>query len=155
MSRVYEGDGENPACTLWGAWFKRAVDCKRGQTFLRELEASILALPERRLSMDAFAGASETPNGPVPTGEVCALGALALARRLKAGEPRDAALRQIVERMPYEDDGSSVAADELKMARTLAWEIIQQNDDVCCSMTPETRYEHMLAYVRSLIHATA
>ena len=83
MSRTEcDGEWDNPDTGyLWGSWVRRAIKGKPGQKFLRELEAALVALPEKELIVDNMAKG----------GGVCALGAVALKRKLDAGIHRNQA----------------------------------------------------------------
>src|SRR3990167_8566471 len=118
----------------WAGAAKKAIYGKRGQSLLRELEAALVAIPEKRLIANKFATLD---------GEVCALGALAKAR----GIP-------LAEMSKWEDDPET-AKKQLGISYTLAWEIIAENDDGhfpgfrwMRESTNEKRYEDMLKWVQ-------
>lgn len=144
MSRV-DSDGcqDFPGqLELYRANTERAIKGKRGQAFLRELEAALLALPEKRLAEGGF----------ICAGEVCALAALALHRKCAEGKTRSEALMLIDEELGASDDPGFIAA-KMKTSFNLAWEIMYLNDDEYRfgEMTPELRYEAMLKWVRKEI----
>ena len=134
---------------------RRAVAGKKGRKFLLELEAALLALPQKRLVRGAMA-ASEGVGGfdgkpIVATGDVCALGADAAARAVSTGKPRDAVLRELAEKFDPEEDGWALtqeAAHHLNICHPLAYAVVWQND-LSYHLTPEERYEKMLAWVRA------
>ena len=133
---------------------RRAVAGKKGRKFLIELEAALLALPEKRLASGAMA-ASEGMGGfdgkpIVATGDVCALGAVAVARALAAGKSRQAVLRELAEKFDPEEQAwtlTTEAAHYLKICHPLAYAVVYQND-VSSAQTPEKRYENVLAWVQ-------
>jgi len=70
---------------LWWSNIKRALNGKRGQRALRDLEEALVALPEKRLVRGHIATLD---------GSVCAVGALILHKRVTAGEAREAVLAE-------------------------------------------------------------
>lgn len=141
--RDYGDDGTIPY-GLWENAVRRALRGKRGQAALRELEAALLALPEKRLIAGRVSdGAS-----------VCTLGALALSRETAKGVPVANALEDLRQRYPEDDDADDLAAylgrDVLGLRVTLAWALIDENDESLPEelVTPEERYAAMLAWVR-------
>lgn len=76
MSRINDyNEPEDTASFLRGCAFEanadRALLGRKGQRFLRELEAALLAMPEKRLSAGRLA--RTTINGSELCGEVCAI----------------------------------------------------------------------------------
>lgn len=126
---------------LWRGAVDRAIAGRRGQTLLQELEAALLALPEKRLC--AFDVANPK------TGEVCALGAVALKRRLDKGAVRLAALREIEEEFPEGVEAETMCG-EFNIAEALAKEITYINDEAAPA-DAQRRYEHVLRWVQSKI----
>jgi hypothetical protein len=103
--------GYNEDCEyveLYRSAVRRAIRGKRGQAFLRELIAALDALSEKKLIADEFER----------DGEVCALGAVALARAM---DMRD--LNRIY------DDNPQVVARRFDIAWSLAAEIMYENDE--------------------------
>jgi hypothetical protein len=163
MSRMDDGgdgDCDSNFGYLWESITRRALNGRRGQGVLRELEAALVALPEKRLVKEAFAR----------DGEVCALGALALKRQMDKGVPREAAIAEIHKWGGCEDssayDCELVGVQKLGLVRTLSHEVQHQNDlsgaykmgDGWKSLkdeTPEQRYERVLAWVREWIKPEA
>lgn len=92
MSRFGEGDGEEfpGQYDLWRANAKRAINGRRGQEALQDLESALLALPAKRLIAGHLAH----------RGEVCAIGALVAHRRVAKGEDRDVVLADLAARAP-------------------------------------------------------
>lgn len=143
--RTSDGWDDNPAGFLWENWLTRAINGKRGQAALRDLEEALLALPEPRLIEGDLIDHA---------GEVCALGALALYKT--NGLPRlRANMRLYKAREEYytaEASGSALFGQkELGLARTIAWTIAEENDINGRHETPEQRFRRILAWVRSLL----
>lgn len=135
---------------LWQGNCQRSLKGKAGQTALRELEAALLALPSKRLIAESLVDTH---------GEVCAIGALAEFR----GDITDDMIGQ------GEYDMEEVGV-ELGMPRLVAWKVVEMNDlmfngtDLVLHegpyrwpserpfeyvpITPEQRYERMLAWIR-------
>ena len=136
---------------LWDANCRRSLRGKAGQAALRDLEAALLALPEKRLIRDRLEH----------DGEVCAVGAYARHKGLD------------LSKFDPEDESDAVGV-EAGMPRLVAWKIIALNDvtldtvwevadgplnrwdahykgglAVVRDMTPEERYEKVLAWVRA------
>lgn len=143
MSRIeYNEDGDWLQWGRWSAAAKKAIGGKRGQALLRELEAALLALPNKRLIAGDF-----TENG-----EVCALGALAVKRKTDSGTDRLRACHEVGEEFANIYDDSQAVAEHLSMTHTLAWEVMEKNDNNrFYSSTPGQRYEGVLAWVREQI----
>lgn len=161
MSRIDYYDGDDALqMGRWIARAKMAIGGKRGQAVLRELEAALLAMPEKILISGAFC----------KEGDVCVLGALAIDRAVKAGKSREEALRDLekeasCQSFRYDDDGKQVpervplegldaleyGEKELKLTETLTWELMEKNDEMCFDVTPQRRYEKVLEWVRENI----
>lgn len=145
FSDYEEWDGPDTS-GLWWSSFHRAINSDRGQKMLREIEAALLAMPERTLIADVLSDAS---------GGVCAVGAVAAHRRVKAGQSWEDAVLSL----PMIEDGDETAyfaQTALGMARTIAWEIAQENDRELWDWNvaqelPQARYERVLAWVQSRI----
>ncbi len=158
MSRIPDCDEEQypNQGELFQHRVKQALNGKRGQALLKELEATLVAMSVKRLLYSGFCKA----------GEVCTLGALGVKREMDKGKTREEALKylsRVVRRRgiekqeeEYGPSGDSIrfAAERLDMAFALAWEIIYQNDERNggYKMTPEARYEAVLKWVREQIH---
>ncbi len=137
---------------LWNANCRRSLKGRAGQRELRELEAALLALPEKRLIKDAL---TDDDDG------VCAIACYAKHKGvdLSKFDPED------------ESDEVGVAAG---MPRLVAWKVVALNDIVLDTvweladgplnrweatyqggiplvrdMTAEERYEKVLAWVRA------
>lgn len=164
-----DDDYEPGTRNLFLANLKRSMRGKAGQAALRELEAVLMAMPEKELYSGLFA---ET------TGAVCALGAVAVARKEASGLSRAAALAACADVDPYdsEDAGEALGFPRL-VAEAIVWENDEANTTVwevaygpACprrgsyeykggiahvrEMTPHERYEAMLAWVRARINRT-
>lgn len=154
MRISYSDDEDYPGqFNLWQANCRRSLQGKVGQTELRELEAALLALPEKRLIHGALTN---------DEGDVCAIGAYARHKGvdLSKFDPE------------YESDDVGIAAG---MPRLVAWSVVALNDLqidgyyryaegpslepyrsysehrgvwTYFEYTPEERYEKVLAWVR-------
>ena len=142
MSRSgYSDDCEHLG--LWRGAVERSIKGKRGQALLKELEAALVALPEKKLCSEFFANAE--------TGEVCALGAVALKRRLDSGMDKPTAMVEIEKKYPEGEDAEA-SCKEFNIAHALAAEITYINDDYYNRhATPDQRYETVLRWVRENI----
>lgn len=140
MSRIEYYDCDNPAALLWDCTLQRAVSGKRGQTFLKELEAALVTLPSKRLIANDLCDS---------LGDVCAVGALIQKRAFAAG----ATLEQFIEENKYGDSDPEVLKTRLGAAFTLVWSVVEANDESCYECTPEERYQKMLGWVRERITA--
>jgi hypothetical protein len=128
---------------LWEQAVTNAMSGRRGQAALRDLEEALVALPEKRL-VDTLC----------KDGEVCAISALVVHKRVQAGEDRATVIAEL-ERM-VDPEGDPDAADITaclgarhgNMAYSMAWTIAQWNDEDCFAYTPEQRYEWVLKWVR-------
>lgn len=143
MTRTSYNESENPIGYVWDATVARCIRGKPGQRALRALLAALEALPEKRLIDGALAD----------RGEVCAIGALIA---YKQGAALDLPWVEAIDRLDGVDSVNYTAelAKPYGMAWTLAWEIVNMNDDWFSHCTPEERYERILAWVRSQIIAT-
>lgn len=111
----------------WRGAVASSIRGKRGQAFLREMLAALDALPEKKLI------ANELETG----GDVCALGAVGIARKLdmSALDPED----------------THTVADAFGIAHPLAAEIVYENDEAFYRDTPEERFARMRAWVATRI----
>lgn len=155
----YSEDEEYPGqFNLWQANCARSLAGRGGQAALRELEVALLALPEKRLIANKLQS---------PEGEVCALGALA---KYKGREMAPAAENE----NDWDEFGQDEEMEEfgvsLGMPRLVAWKVVCLNDveldgstlvihqgpyrwpaerpHAYVPVTPEVRYEKVLAWVR-------
>ena len=135
MSRACYSDGDDNVdypLALWRGAVMSSIRGKRGQAMLKELVAALDAMPAKRLIAHEL----------MKDGEVCALGAVALARGkdVSAIDPED-----------YE-----VVAREFGIAEPLAREIEYENDEGGSwreELSPEGRWTHMRAWALKYITA--
>lgn len=144
MSRYYDSGESTIPAELWWAIIDRSLKCGRGQKFLAEFEAALLAMPDKKLVVGEIATAS---------GEVCAIGAFA---RFK----NPAALEKYRGRDPdtLGLDETAELGVQCGIARSLAWGIGYHNDETFITCTPDQRYVKMLEWVRENqipLHGTA
>jgi hypothetical protein len=144
MSRSgYSEDLDPWALIRWRGAVASAIRGKRGQTLLKEMEAALLALPEKKLTRNEFANVEE--------GSVCALGAVALKRKLEKGVDRQQALKELATQFPEGCEAEQASA-EFDISDALAKEITWINDEQIWRRTPpEERYKEVLAWVREQI----
>lgn len=133
MSRSgYSDDCEN--LQLWRRAVENAINGVRGQAFLRELLASIDAIPDKRLISHEL---------QTPTGEVCAIGSVGRCRGVD------------MSKIDVEDTSS--VANAFGIARALAAEIEFINDDDFAYWqsreTPEQRWQRVRKWVAEQIKA--
>jgi hypothetical protein len=149
MSRVGNDDWDHESSMtteMWENIYRRAREGKRGQAFLKELETSLLAMPEKKLISGAFCR----------EGQVCALGSVAVKRKIDAGVPREEAIKWVEAELPENDENDSeddilnASVRELKMTRSLAYEVMERNDR---DLTDEERYSQVLEWTRENIKA--
>lgn len=178
MRISYDDDPEDDRLTnLWQGNCRRSIGSKAGQLALRELEAALLALPNKRLIR----------NGVACDGDVCAVGAYVLLKRAeRAGSSLEVALPAFEVEMGPAEDQEWIETDELGveygMPKLVAWSLVALNDMqldtkyVTCEgpverkwaghayhagyrveveITPEERYQRVLAWVRSKLKAEA
>lgn len=147
MSRFddcYDEDFPNQA-ELYRANVQRALKGKRGQAFLKELEEALVALPEKKLIEGRIC----------EMGKVCAMGALALKRRVSSGEKIEDALRWLEDEAPqegYADETAAFMEKHFGVLGCLAMEVAYTNDERRQKdPTEEARYEKVLTWVRENI----
>ena len=124
-----EGDLDYLAMIRWRGAVTSAFRGRRGQAFLQEMLAALDAMPQKRLIDEELATYG---------GEVCALGAVGLARGLGTGavDPED-----------YEG-----VAELFRVPRALAQEVMWMNDEGAYRIeTPEQRWVRMRAWVAGQI----
>ena len=149
MSRSeYSNDCDIWDLIRWRGAVTSALRGKRGQAFLREMETALLELPKKELVEGDFAN----QNG------VCALGSVALRRKVKSGVTHEEAMKQIVKEWPQEsEECGDIASSRLGIARAMAKEIMFLNDDdfFYSREKPQARYERILKWVRDKITEVA
>lgn len=121
---------------LWETAMGRALSSPRGQAALALMEEALLALPVKRLIYSALA----------KDGEVCAVGAYVLHRRVARGAAPDVVLEEL-EQYEGADDTASLGRAE-GLAYSVAWRLGELNDVDFADCSPELRYERVLAWVR-------
>lgn len=129
------------AAGRWEAREKKVMNGRPALRSFRELEAALSALPRKRLIE------GEACDGL----DVCAVGALALYRRVQAGEHRGVVIADLTWEYGLEER-STVSLGELQgLTNTLSWIIVERNDERYWNMTPEERYDGVLTWVRENI----
>lgn len=129
MSRSgYTYDGDQWELALWRGRVKSAIRGKRGQRLLRELAASLDAMPEKALV------ASEEGEIVTEAGACCTLGSLALSQGWPDAKELDS------------EDHERLAG-RLNVAGCLVREIEFLNDEWDRHETPEERWSRMRAWV--------
>lgn len=127
MSRSgYVDDYDDDGLNLYRAAVEQAIKGKRGQAFLREMAAALDAMPEKVLIADSIVNTD---------GRACAIGVVALARRMDVSDLGDGS------------DQGDVAA-RFGIARSMAAEIAYENDE--CGRpaeTPTERWTRMRKWV--------
>jgi hypothetical protein len=113
---------------LWQENCERSLRGKQGQEELRQLRAALLALPEKRLIHELLEDEA---------GGVCAIGAYGKYKGLDLSQ--------------FDVDSNT---DEVGIAggmpALVAWKVVEMNDlEFNRSITPEQRYERMLAWIES------
>ncbi len=166
MSRIDDDCGsDDTAGFLRGCAFEhngmRAMYGKRGQRFLRELVAALDAMPEKRLVEGRLA--TTTVEGSQLCGEVCALGAVVVQRKVATGTLRPIALQETaLVAQPDDDDDESydgwemikTAAEILGIPRPFAWQVVCANDERTRG-TPEERWAFMHRWAKARIRPIA
>lgn len=129
MSRSgYSDDYEEQwALIRWRGAVASAIRGKRGQAFLREMLAALDALEQKRL----------IKNDLVREGEVCAIGALGVARGVDMSE--------------IDPEDRDTVAGRFGIPLSLASEVMYMNDEWHYREDPETRFARMRAWVVSEI----
>jgi len=126
MSRSgYVDDYEEPGLlNLWRANVGRTLSGKRGQAFLREMAAALDAMPVKELIAHELVS---------ETGAVCAIGSVAVARKLDVSELD-----------PGEPDDVSAA---FGISCVMTREIVYENDEIVYNETPAARWLRMRKWV--------
>ena len=132
---------------LWWANIERHINGVKGQAVLREIRDILRALPEKVLINSRLADEK---------GHVCAVGAVALARRVAKGESREDVLRDLSGRIAEDDsyDGADITASvgvAVGLKYGLAWALGDVNDEAYWKVTDEERYRLVLNWVESKI----
>lgn len=123
---------------LWQANCQRSLRGKKGQAELRVLRDALLALPEKRL----ISGALERD------GDVCAIACYGKFKGIDL-EP--------FKSQPDDWDEDDIESDQVGieggMPRLVAWKVVEMNDMEFDHLSPEKRYERMLAWVERQLSA--
>ena len=125
---------------LWQANCRRSRQGKKGQASLRELEAALLAMPDKRIHRDVLVE---------PSGETCAIGELMVHRKVSDGITREQAIAECAVLDPGDTLYHGVSVG---LPRMVAWSVAVENDYER-NVTPEKRYADMLAWVRGNLHS--
>ena len=126
---------------------KQTVRGKVSQAFLAELEQYLLRMNPKRLISGVLCNED---------GEVCALGLVAKHRLLQQGLTHAETVATLALPWPTDDydidtGALDYAVDKLGISRTLAWLVMEANDDPeGWRHTPERRYKWVLAEVRRM-----
>jgi hypothetical protein len=134
MSRAgYSDDLDMWALIRWRGAVKSAIRGKRGQLFLREMLCALDALPNKRLIEEELE----------KDGEVCALGAIGLARGINMStvDPED----------------YYAVSEAFSIPHALAQEIMFVNDESLWwkEATPEKRFDTVRKWVASQVSSEA
>lgn len=125
-------DGENWDLIRYRGAVKSAFRGKRGQSFLREMVAAMDALPVHELAADSL---------QTVTGEVCALGAVGLARGM--------------DMTAIDPDDTQAVADQFGIAKAMAAEIVYENDEGFYEpVSPAQRFQQMRSWLVRNIKTT-
>lgn len=178
MSRVGDWEPDDNESFLRACAFdangERAILGRRGQRFMRELEAALLSLPEKKLAAGTLTRPPKTMTvagfevlrfyqDSKEYGEYCALGAVALKRAMDSGKDKLTALRDLNQNDDQDDDDDESymgyekidgAAFLLGIPTPLAWKIVCANDE-CAPSDPEERWAYMLRWVHARIRPMA
>lgn len=130
MSRsgYVDDDCDNWSHIKWRGQVASAIRGKRGQSFLRDLRDALDAMPNKRL----------IANDLIRQGDVCAIGALGVARGTQMDD--------------LDPDEYYDVAKRFGIAHQLAQEIVWMNDECACwKESPESRWCRMRAWISSLI----
>lgn len=174
MSRFDDdGDGEGMPWELWQTVVSNALGGKRGQAALAELEEALLALPEPKLieghlaadgavcAVGAYVAHRQARERGVPIATVIAE---VEETECWCGHERDAhgptcsGIREWNGKpctcTEFDaDDGEGIydtthAGQQAGLPHTISWHLAYLNDETFGCMTPEQRYEKVLAWTR-------
>ena len=114
----------------WRGMVASSIRGKRGQKFLTDLLAALDAMPEKRLIRDELES----------QGEVCAIGALGLAKGIDMAD--------------IDPEDPPQVASAFDIAECLAQEVVYENDEGSWQKeTPEQRWTRMRKWVAAKIAA--
>jgi len=160
-------DDESPITyEMWEWNLMRALGSPRGQRALTDLRDALNALPEKRLIARALCtvGEGRRPDENLGHGlparefdelieeqgaGVCAVGAFAWYRKVKAGLDEVAAFAALPTLDDYNHDVWETAAvgAEAGLARTLAEHLAYMNDEEWLGCTPEERWQLCMDWI--------
>lgn len=168
MSRIGDYDDEGNFPNEWAFWERRTRAVMSGKPMrkaLAELREALLALPERRLISSALCTvgkrdetdehsnrwyAADKAELLANEGEgVCAVGAFAWHKKVKAGIDPEEAFKSLPMNPDYEGDPDITAqvGKAAGLSYTLAWILMSRNDETFEDLTPEERYDAFLAWI--------
>jgi hypothetical protein len=133
----YSEDEDYPGqFELWQANCRRSLKGRAGQSALRELEAALVALPEKRLIAHKLVSAD---------GEVCAIGALARYKgRDLVAETRSQLAEIGIDHFDDEIEGGG----EMEVTCEGPYRWPAEKPKTWVDITPESRYKRVLEWVR-------
>lgn len=111
----------------WRGVVASSIRGRRGQVFLTDLLRALDAMPEKRLIAEALDR----------DGEVCALGALAAAKKIDVST--------------VDPENYDVVASLFDIAECLAQEVAFHNDEAWGDLSPERRWVKMRAWVAARV----
>lgn len=123
----------------WERNSRAVLASKRGQTALRDLREALIALPLKRLAADTFCEVDDKGNV-----EACVLGAFALHKGI---DPQRLSGLNGVDA----NETADWATGALGLTFTLAWNLVDMNDEKYGSYTPEQRYEAFVLWLNKVI----
>jgi len=140
----WDDPNANWAIIRWRGAVASALRGKRGQAFLRELRDALDAMPNKRLVSHTF----------IRGEEVCALGAVGVARRKDMREINQTVMRELCD--PGYCDPADEVAHFFGIPRAMAAEIMYMNDEVAESYgnkesTAERKWVLMRSWVEQCI----
>lgn len=151
MSRVSEGDFDYSweAYSWQGRWERNSravVMSKRGQKVLREVRDALLALPVKELAHEVFHLTDETEDRT--TVQMCVLGAFAAHKGANAPDWLNGDYYNGMLDVPCDAwETARWASANLGMTETLAFLLVELNDDTLATCTPTQRYDRVMAWL--------
>ena len=124
----YNDDLDSSELAMYRGTVASAIRGKRGQAFLRELLATLDAMPDKKLIQYDLKDA---------TGQVCTLGAICVARGLDTDK--------------LDPENHKQLGATFNIARQLVAEIEFENDEFAERAPPEARWQRMRDWVASKI----
>ena len=125
---------------MWLGTVQSVLNGRPAQIHFKELETALLAMPEKRLIEGVLSDGKAT----------CAIGEMAVRRRVLAGEQRQDVLAAIAEHPDdsFDFETAEFAKQQLGMSFTLGWLISEANDETFGGQSPESRWDSMLRWAR-------